>query len=137
MSGCLPLLIQLPILMMLYWVVRKPVVYIMGFSADDVWRVVSAIVEWSEADAGRMESFLNELNINSINILTDNSYKMFGNYEIQIARFLHMHPEIMSSHWITETGKDYLTINFNFIGLDLSQTPSLSAFFGIFIGKFI
>ena len=26
-SGCLPMLIQLPILMMLYWVVKKPVVY--------------------------------------------------------------------------------------------------------------
>ncbi len=134
MSGCLPLLIQLPILMMLYWVVRKPVVYIMGFGEDEVWRIVSAVTEWAE-NGGSMESFLSALNIESINVLTDNAYKMFGNYEIQIARFLDMNPEVMSSHWITETGKDYLTINFNFIGLDMSQTPNLSAFLGIFIGK--
>ncbi len=135
MSGCLPLLIQLPILMMLYWVVRKPVVYIMGFGEDEVWRIVSAVTEWAEADSGRMESFLSALNIDSMNVLTDNAYKMFGNYEIQIARFLNLNPEIMSNHWITEAGKNYLTIDFSFIGLDLSQTPNLGAFFGLFIGK--
>ncbi len=134
MSGCLPLLIQLPILMMLYWVVRKPVVYIMGFGQDEVWRIVSAVTEWAE-NGGSMGSFLSALNIDSIDVLTNNAYKMFGNYEIQIARFLDMNPEIMSSHWITETGKDYLTINFNFIGLDMSQTPNLGAFLGLFTGK--
>ena len=135
MSGCLPMLIQLPILMMLYWVVRKPVVYIMGFGADDVWRIVSAVVEWAEGDPTRMQSFMSALGIDSLNQLTDNAYKMFGMYEIQIARFLHMNPEIMSNHWITETGKNLTIINFDFLGLDLSQTPNLSAFLKLFIGR--
>lgn len=135
MSGCLPLLIQLPILMMLYWVVRKPVVYIMGFGESDVWRVVSAVVEWAEGDAERMPAFLSALGISSVNELTDNAYKMFGMYEIQIARFLQNHSEIMSNHWITEAGKDFTVINFDFLGLDLSQTPNLKAFLSLFMGR--
>lgn len=135
MSGCLPLLIQLPILMMLYWVVRKPVVYIMGFGENDVWRIVSAVVEWSEGDPTRMQNFMSALGISSLNQLTDNAYKMFGMYEIQIARFLHNNQEIMSNHWITEIGRNLTIINFDFLGLDLSQTPNLKAFFGIFMGR--
>ena len=135
MSGCLPLLIQLPILMMLYWVVKKPVVYIMGFGENDVWRIVSAVIEWSEGGADRMSSFLSTLGIDSIDKLTENGYKMFGMYEIQIARFLHANPDVMANHWITEAGKNFVVINFNFIGLDLSQTPNLGAFFGLFTGR--
>lgn len=135
MSGCLPMLIQLPILMMLYWVVKKPIVYIMGFGEDEVWRIVSAIVEWSEGDPAKMGTFLSALGIDSIDKLTENAYKMFGMYEIQLARFLYDNPEIMNSAWITELGRNFELINFNFLGMDLSQTPSLSKFFGLFIAK--
>lgn len=135
MSGCLPLLIQLPILMMLYWVVKKPVVYIMGFGEDEVWRIVSAVLQWSEGNSDRLGEFLGALGIDSLDKLTENAYRMFGMYEIQIARFLHANPEIMSSSWITEAGKNYTVINFSFLGLDLSQTPDLGAFFGMFLGR--
>ena len=60
-SGCLPMLIQLPILMMLYWVVKKPIVYIMGFGEGDVWRIVSAVIEWSDGSPEKMTMFLNTL----------------------------------------------------------------------------
>lgn len=135
MSGCLPLLIQLPILMMLYFVVKKPVVYIMGFGEDEVWRIVSAVIEWSEGGADRLGNFLTAVGIDSIDKLTENSYKMFGLYEIQIARFLFDNPEIMNSQWIVEVGKNYPLINFDFLGIDLSQTPDLGKFFGLFIGQ--
>ena len=135
MSGCLPLLIQLPILMALYWVVKKPVVYLMGFGEDEVWRIISAILEWSEGNPDGLNQFLTALNIENLSKLTDSSYKMFGMYEIQIAEFIHSNPEIMNSHWITETGKNYDIIDFNFIGLNLSQTPDLGAFFGVFLGR--
>lgn len=134
-SGCLPMLIQLPILMMLYWVVKKPVVYIMGFGEGDVWRIVSAVTEWSEGDPERLNRFLSMVGVDSMSALTDNAYKMFGQYEIQIARFLHAVPEVMNNHWITAAGKNYDVINFSFLGMDLSQTPDLGAFFGLFLGK--
>ena len=135
MSGCLPLLIQLPILMALYWVVKKPVVYLMGFGEDEVWRIISAVLEWNESNPGGLSQFLTALGIDKLEALTDNAYKMFGMYEIQIAEFIHSHPAIMDSHWITETGKNYDIIDFNFIGLNLSKTPDLGAFFGLFMGR--
>lgn len=145
MSGCLPMLIQLPILMMLYWVVKKPVVYIMGFGEDEVWRIINAVTEWSEGNTENLKTFLVSLGIDisrygdnlsdAMNVLTENSYKNFGIYEIQIARFLQTHPEIMANHWITGAGKDFVLINYDFFGLDLSKTPELGAFFGMFLGR--
>lgn len=135
MSGCLPLVIQLPILMALYWVVKKPVVYLMGFGEDEVWRIISAILEWSEQNPDGLNQFYTALGIESMERLTDSAYRMFGMYEIQIAEFINAHPDIMNSHWILETGKNYDIIDFHFIGLDLSQTPNLNAFLGLFIGK--
>lgn len=135
MSGCLPMLIQLPIIMMLYWVVKKPVIYIMGFHGDEVWRIVSAVTEWAEGSPDKMNTFLSMVGIDDMAKLTDNGYKMFGMYEIQIARFLHAYPEIMQNHWITEIGRDFKLINFGFLGMDLSQTPNLGAFLGLFVGR--
>ena len=97
-SGCLPMLIQLHILMMLYWVVKKPVVYFMGFGEGDVWRIVSAVTEWSDGSPEKMNMFLSMVGIDSIDKLTADAYKMFGQYEIQIARFLHAVPDVMNNH---------------------------------------
>ncbi len=145
MSGCLPMLIQLPILMMLYWVVKRPVVYIMGFENDELWRIVNAITEWSDGNPENLKAFLTSLGIDiskygenwkdAMSVLTNNNYKNFNIYEIQIARFLQTHPEIMSNHWITGAERDFVLINYDFIGLDLSKTPNLGAFFGMFLGR--
>lgn len=135
MGGCLPMLIQFPILIMLYWVVRKPVIYIMGFGGDEVWRIVSAMLEYCNGSEENLNAFLSSYGIESIAKLTDNAYKSFGNFEIQIARILSDHPDIMNSQWILETGKHYSIIQFNFLGLDLSQTPNLGALFGLCTGK--
>lgn len=135
MSGCLPMLIQLPIIMMLYFVVRNPVIYIMGFGENDVWRIISAVIECGESNPDVLNSFLTSLNIDSLDKLTADNYRMFGMYSIQIARFLHATPEVMNNHWITELGKNLEVINFNFLGLDLSQTPNLNAVFGLFTGQ--
>ncbi len=145
MSGCLPMLIQLPILMMLYWIVRRPVVYIMGFGKDEIWRITNALMEWGEGNPENLRLFFTSIGIDlskyndslsdAMNFLKDNSYKNFEIYEIQIARFLQVNPEIMSNHWITGAGKDFVLINYDFLGLDLSKTPNLGAFFGMFIGN--
>ncbi len=135
MSGCLPLLIQLPILMALYWVVKKPIVYLMGFGEDEVWRIISAVLEWAEGTPDGLSQFLSAVGVEKLDAITGNAYKMFGMYEIQIAEFIHSHPEIMNSHFITETGKTYDIIDFNFIGLNLSMTPNMGAFFNLLLGR--
>lgn len=100
----------------------------MGFGEDEVWRIISAILEWSEQNPDGLNQFYTALGIENMERLTDSAYRMFGMYEIQIAEFINAHPDIMNSHWILETGKNYDIIDFHFIGLDISQTPNLNAF---------
>ncbi|MEG1442039.1 MAG: YidC/Oxa1 family membrane protein insertase, partial [Oscillospiraceae bacterium] len=135
MSGCLPMLIQLPIIMALYFVVKEPIIYIMGVGKGDVWRLVFAIQDWSAANPDAFAQLLTSLKVDSLDALTNNNYKMFGMYEIQIARFLHENQEIMNSHWITETGQIYKVINFSFLGLDLSRTPDMGAILELITGN--
>ncbi len=131
MSGCLPLLIQMPILLSLYWVVRRPITYMMGVPETEFWRIINAIKEWTEAGG---EGFLALINAESIEKLAENNYKHFKDMEILIARFLETHPEIMENHWITGADKTYHLINFGFLGMDLSKTPSLGVLFGFLMG---
>ena len=135
MSGCLPMLIQLPLLMALYFVMRRPVVYLMGFGEDEVWRIVSAVREWAEAVPGGLEQFFQAVDVKDLETLTASSYKMFGAYEIQVAEFIHSHPELLENHWIAETGKTYNIIDFNFLGINLSATPSFGAMMNLLFGR--
>lgn len=135
MSGCLPLLIQLPILMALYWVIKGPISYLMGVPQEEFWRFINAMKEWGEANPDAMNGFLASINMESLDKLAENGYKMFKMYEIQIARFLESHQEIMANHWITGGGKAYAVIDFGFLGMDLSQTPSLNTLVSFLFGK--
>ncbi len=135
MSGCLPLVIQMPILLALYWVVKQPIIYIMGVSSEDIWRITSAIQEWGAANPDPVNQLLSTMNIDSFDVFVENSFKNFGQYEITIARFLHEYPEIMNSQFILETGKNYTLIDFNLLGIDLSATPDLWGLLGLITGK--
>ena len=135
MSGCLPMLIQLPILMALYWVVKQPIIYIMGVASEDIWRIVSAIDEWNAVNPDAVSSLLSSMNLDSVAALGANEYKSFGQYEIQVARFLFDNPDIMNSHFITETGNTYTLIDFDFCGVDLSATPDLWGLLGLVLGQ--
>ncbi len=136
MSGCLPLLIQLPILFALFWVVKRPVTYMMGFAPDEFGRILTAIGDWGSGNQDAFEKFLSSMpNITSLEQLAENDYKMFQNYEIQIAQLMQRYPEILQHSQIVELGRDIHAINFNFLGMDLSETPALSALLGLFTGK--
>lgn len=135
MSGCLPLLIQLPILLALYWVVRQPMVYIMGFGESEVWRAINAIEEFSATNPDAVNALLPSMNIEGFNVFRDANYSNFGMYEIQVARFLQDYPDVMNSPWITEMGRNILVLNFDFLGIDLSQTPDLWSIVGLITGN--
>ncbi len=85
MAGCLPLLIQFPILFALYEVVRKPISYIWGQKGA----ITELFTKYGIAETSRV------------------------NGEIELAKKL-----------FTE-GHEW-GINFNFLGLDLSQTPTFN-----------
>jgi len=85
LSGCLPLLIQFPILFALYNVIRKPLTYIYSLSADNI------------------NGFITQFSIPAND----------QNAQIKVAKCLF------------DIG-DKFGINFNFLGLDLSQTPTFN-----------
>lgn len=135
MSGCLPLLIQLPILLALYWVVRAPMTYLMGVPQEEFWRFLNAMKEWGEMNPDAIGTLLSAMNLDSLDKLAENGYQWFKNNEIMIASFLGSNPEILANHWITGGGVTYEAINFGFLGMDLSQTPQLNALFRLLMGS--
>ena len=134
MSGCLPMLLQFPIIIALYWVVRKPVVYMMGIGAEDIWRIGEAFNAWAAANGELLPEALKKAV--PVTYLKDMRNNTFGTNEIQIAQLLFKHPEILNHPAITSWDKVLRPINFGFFGMDLSEVPSLGAFLGMFVGRF-
>ena len=113
-GGCLPTLIQFPILIGLYQVIQKPLSYLMNldFKATDVMERIHQVVErmvevGAQANVGNLASMgVEELakniqKLNQIPFLTWTRYlnEQFGEF----------------ADWV---------LNFNFLGLDLSKNPS-------------
>jgi YidC/Oxa1 family membrane protein insertase len=100
-SGCLPLLIQLPIILILYKVITNPLQYICGYSSD----MVNAIANYlTEIDAG---SFVNKNGV-------------LSGYDINLISHLKNNLEGIN-----------LTLVSNGLGqIDLSSIPNFS-FFGL------
>ena len=124
-GGCLPTLIQFPILIGLYQVIQKPLSYLMNFDfkATDVMerihQVVQRMVEvGAQANVGNLanmgveELAKNIQKLNQIPFLTWTRYlnEQFGEF----------------SDWV---------LNFNFLGLDLSKNPS-AGFSALIGGRF-
>ena len=135
MGGCLPMLIQLPIIFALYWVVKKPIAYMVGVNASDIWRIAEAFNAWAASNADAIPEALK----NAVPLTYEHSRSLanntFGTYEIQIAQMLYEHPEILNHPAITSWDKSLRLINFGFLGMNLAEIPSLGALVGLFTGK--
>lgn len=103
-SGCLPMLIQLPIIYALYRVIINPLQYIVGLSLEQIQNVVVTLgMDVSKFGEGA-EAVLKFAKANQIDIAN------------QLALNADKFPELAGYHMI----------NFNFLGMDLSQTPELA-----------
>jgi YidC/Oxa1 family membrane protein insertase len=106
-GGCLPMLIQMPILIGLYQVIQKPLSFLMHVdfnSADAINKVIDLQSRISETG----------LNIGSLKTATmENLAKMS---QIQLAKWSEM----------LNGSSDPWVINFNFLGMDLSNAPIIS-----------
>lgn len=95
MGGCLPMLIQFPILIALYNIIRKPLSYIMMLSKDAILQVYERI----EGTAAVSFAQINQIDL---------ANKMRGTID-KVGEFI---------------GQNEL-INFDFFNFDLSVTPSI------------
>ncbi len=105
MGGCLPMLIQMPILIGLYQVIQRPITFLAGVTewTADKLEIVSAIRD--KIAAGFPELIGNLGSIDVENIVKTG--------QIQISK------------WCAVLGEQLdWSFNFNFLGLDISNSPS-------------
>jgi len=115
MGGCLPLLIQFPILISLYNVVIAPLKYICGFTTDTITAIQAKVYElMSAANMTDLEKFAEDKGVRQIDLITQMKALGVGNFVDN------------NGAAITE---DVLP-NFSILGgsMDLSQIPSFTNF---------
>jgi len=138
MSGCLPMLIQLPIIFALFYVVKKPLIYMIGVDFDETWRIATAYNDWFERIKDIPEIF-NTLpeELRKAGALTVTGDNTFGVYEIQVAEVIARYSDSILAHpVITEHWKDGLAVvNFHFLGMNLAEAPSFGAIIGLLSGN--
>ena len=125
-SGCLPLLIQLPLIMLLYTVINNPLSYIAkptaAFQDKDMSEIVLDVyndINVGEEDIDSLPKGMEITVINKINSFVNDAEGVYAKYEpldTRAERIAH----------IESLGLDYNSIpNFNFFGVNLAETPSL------------
>lgn len=123
MGGCLPLLIQFPVIIILYNVVINPLRYIMGVSKE----TVSALVEFAGAavDKGGLGMTVNKQNtIGLIDYVNKADMTQLGE---KIKSFFSTSESVNGETVFSElqTAFEGHVPDFNMLGLNLGETPSL------------
>ena len=105
MSGCLWSFLPLPILMALYYIIRRPMLYMMRLSKDQVTAAIEAVKK-----------------MGTYNLSGNGAYQ-----EMQVAGLMHDHADVYEAvKTAVGAGADKLVrIDFHWLGLDLSQVPKL------------
>lgn len=106
-GGCLPMLIQLPILIGLYRVIYAPLKYLAG---------VDITSQEAIARVGELKQAMINAGHNLGNLLQMEPDAILKNSQIQVSQWAQM----------LNGSSDPWAINFNFCGLDLSNTPSMA-----------
>ena len=111
MSGCLWSLIQFPILIALYSIIRQPITHFMMLSKD----VLQTVVQ-SAADAG-----VNLTNIVMMDKATGTPALKDGLYQLASYGQINLVKAVQEMGLSTPEG--WFDMNYNFLGLDLTATP--------------
>lgn len=88
MSGCFPMLLQLPILFALYGVITKPLTYVLQMDKDVVSKIMKALKSTSEIGAinqintGKVVEGLSKADVDSIKALSDSF--SYGSFDLSI-----------------------------------------------------
>ncbi len=99
MSSCLPMLLQMPLLFMMYTVIRRPLTFMAGWSLTEIWETATAKIGVVVKDGVTMLDNMGKLQITAEN---------FNRYESQILSHLG----------------EKAPLNTTFLGLDMSLVPN-------------
>ena len=105
MSGCLWSFLPLPILMALYYVIRRPMLYMMHLTTEQITAAITAVEKLGTYTLSGSEIY----------------------QEMQVAGLMYGHQDVLSAVQtaVGDGASKLEIINFNFLGLDLSQIPKL------------
>ena len=154
-AGCLPMLIQFPLIMALYEIIRGPLTYISGLSKDAIAEIAK-ILEVPSA-----KGIINELTvIDKLMAIEDSKWDEFikaeevkenkSDYKIDIltkfknfddAAWIEYEKSIVNSYYLIYEDNDENTMSYSerisdiytWCGLDLSKSPSELAWFAMLI----
>ena len=99
MGSCLPLLIQMPILLALYRVITMPLTYMVGKTAEQLEQIRTVYFELSGATQRAAQGI-----------------------DMEMMNFFKLHPEFMDR--VSGLLEQADLLNMNFLGLDLSKIPT-------------
>lgn len=102
-ASCLPMLIQLPVLMGLYGVIRMPLTYVLDLSKEAITALTEA-AKALELASGNAVAYLESVVISNINTIVEKTPELMDTYAAEIARI-----------------QDF---NFTVLGIDLGNIPS-------------
>ena len=133
LSGCLPLLIQLPLIMLLYTVINNPLSYIAKpvetIENPDMDKIILEVykeVTLDDAEVEALESISKGSEIKIINAIYRYVDDNVAGNEGVLASVESLDTREERIAKIESLGLDYETIpNFNFFGVNLAETPSL------------
>ena len=114
-GGCLPMLIQMPILIGLYQVIQKPLSYLAGVD----WANASVINE-----VIRLKDAMVNLGYNIGNLANVTMEQLANNSQIQLSKWAGIVGTQGTALEGVSGGVHPWVLNFNFLGLDLSNAPS-------------
>lgn len=117
-GGCLPMLIQMPILIGLYQVIQKPLSYLAGINTD-MWNsapYINEVIRIKEAIVGMGQ--------NIGNLANATMEQLVNTSQIQLSKWAGIVGTEGSFLEGVTNGAHPWVLNFNFLGLDLSNAPS-------------
>ncbi|MCI8648607.1 MAG: membrane protein insertase YidC [Anaerotruncus sp.] len=112
MMGCLPMMIQLPILFGLLDVIYRPMTHILHIGGDVINRafeIAEPVLRAAAADPTKM-----------VELTKDYAA------QLKVIGVIQQNPELFSG--LEGLANSVGTLNLNFLGIDLTQTPSLGSF---------
>lgn len=116
MGGCLPMLIQMPILFGLFNVIYRPYTFIMGYSSDKIKQLVTAV--WDPLlIAGKEAGKAFGANPTVASVMSNQRSEIF------LAGVMNRYPEKVAGMIPTNV----FNLDFNFLWLDLTKTPNFTS----------
>ncbi len=129
MSGCLPMLLQFPVIIALYQVVINPLHYVMGVGTEAIKALQAFVTATTEAGGLGMEIATSNSTIGLIDIIRDNWDKITSGFEAFVNNGGYSMPvgTTASSAMAEFTGAVERGLpDFSMFGLNLGDVPSIT-----------